>query len=116
MPTVPVQTPLNTIALDANVYAVINAIDTSQVIPFGDYGSPFLYYFNTDLKHVGNLVYTIFDRQTTLGLESYAVRFGAATTIREAIFGQWPKSQIDLRYLILPNVSIQIPTNGQVLP
>lgn len=112
----PVATPDGTIALDANVQAVINAINTSTVIPYGDFGGPNLYWFQTFSNGLGNLVYTIFDRDTTLGLASFMVRFGAAATIRQVIFQPYPRSQIDLQYLILPSVPRASYSNGNVIP
>ncbi len=101
-----VSTPLNTIALDANVQLVINAINTNSVIPYGDYGGSSVYYFQTFDNGLGNLVYTVFDRVSSIGLASFMVRFSSASTIREAIFGQFPRSQIDLQFLILPALPI----------
>jgi|SRR5690606_10256659 len=109
-------TPENTIALDANVQAVINAINTKSVIPYGDYGGPTVYYFQTMDNGLGNLVYTIFDKVTTLGLASFMVRFGAAATIRQVIFQQYPRSQIDLQFMILPKMPLASFTNGTVIP
>jgi len=115
-PNFAVCTPIGTVALEANVQAVINAIKTKSVIPYGDYGGPNVYYFSTLENGLGNLVYTIFDKNTTLGLASFAVRFGAATTIKQAIFEPFPRSQIDLQYLILPNIPLHIPPAGSVIP
>ena len=44
-----VSTSENTVALDANVQAVVNAINTNAVIPYGEYGGPTVYYFQTIL-------------------------------------------------------------------
>jgi len=109
-------TPECTVALDANVQAVINAINMCQVIPFGDYGGPVVYYFQTSQNGLGNLIYTIFDKCTTLGLASFAVRFGAASTIRQVIFEEYPRAQIDLQFLILPCIPSNNKLNGVVLP
>ena len=111
-----VKTPQGTIALDSNVQAVINAINTKQVIPYGDYGGPVVYYFQTNQNGLGNLIYTIFDKTTTLGLASFAVRFGAAATIRQVIFEQYPRAQIDLQFLVLPHIPVDNRVNGTVTP
>jgi hypothetical protein len=111
-----VATAENTIALDANVAAVINAINTNSVIPYGDYGGSTVYYFQTYDNGLGNLVYTVFDKNTTLGLASFMVRFGAAATIRQVIFQPFPRSQIDLQFLILPTIPVASFTNGTVIP
>jgi hypothetical protein len=111
-----VKTPQGTIALDSNVQAVINAINTNQVIPYGDYGGPVVYYFQTNQNGLGNLIYTIFDKITTLGLASFAVRFGAAATIRQVIFEQYPRAQIDLQFLVLPYIPVDNRANGTVTP
>lgn|SRR5574337_393930 len=115
-PNLAVCTAQNTIALDANVQAVINAINTNSVIPYGDYGGPVVYYFQTFDNGLGNLVYTIFDKDTTLGLSSFMVRYGAAATIRQVLFQQFPRSQIDLQFLILPNIPLSTVSNGTVIP
>lgn len=112
----PVCTPVGSVALDASVQAVVNAIKTKSVIPYGDYGGPNVYYFSTMENGLGNLVYTIFDKSTQLGLASFAVRYGAAATIRQVLFQPFPRSQIDLQYLILPNINLQIPPAGDVIP
>ena len=115
-PNLNVCTSQNTIALDANVAAVVNAINTNSVIPYGDYGGPVVYYFQTFDNGIGNLVYTIFDKDTTLGLSSFMVRYGAAATIRQVLFQQFPRSQIDLQFLILPNIPLSTVSNGTVIP
>jgi hypothetical protein len=104
------------VALDANVQAVINAINTDSIIPYGDYGGSTVYYFQTFDNGLGNLVYTVFDKATTLGLSSFMVRFGAAATIRQVLFQQFPRSQIDLQWLILPHIPVASCTNGTVTP
>jgi len=109
-------TSQNTVALDANVQAVVNAINTNSVIPYGDYGGPNVYYFQTQNNGLGNLWYTMFDKNTQLGLVSFTVRYGAATTIRQAILQPFPRSQIDLQFLILPFIPLSSPPNGTVTP
>jgi hypothetical protein len=108
-------TSQNTVALDANVIAVVNAINTNSIIPYGDYGGPTVYYFQTQTS-LGNLIYTMFDRETSLGLASFSVRYGAATTIRQAILQPFPRTQIDLQFLILPYIPVSSSTNGTVIP
>lgn len=108
--------PEGFVALDANVQMVVNAINTNRVIPYGDYGGSSVYYFQTFENGLGNIVYTIFDKGTTLGLASFAVRFGAATTIRQVLFEPFPRSQIDLQYLILPNIPTNKARAGNVIP
>jgi hypothetical protein len=115
-PNLNVCTAQNTIALDANVQAVINAINTNSVIPYGDYGGPVVYYFQTFDNGLGNLVYTIFDKDTTLGLSSFMVRYGSAATIRQVLFQPFPRSQIDLQFLILPTIPVASFSNGTVIP
>lgn len=110
------KTPEGNIALDANVQTVINAINTKQVIPYGDYGGPNVYYFQTFENGLGNLVYTIFDKTTTLGLASFMVRYGTAATIRQVLFQPFPRSQIDLQFLILPHIPTASFTQGTVIP
>ena len=111
-----ISTNQNTIALDANVQMVVNAINTNSVIPYGDYGGPNVYYFQTINNGLANLIYTMFDKETNLGLASFTVRYGAASTIRDVILMPFPRSQIDLQYLILPNITIVNTVNGTVTP
>jgi hypothetical protein len=111
-----VATAEGTIALGANVQLVVNAINTNSVIPYGDFGGSNVYYFQTFDNGLGNLVYTIFDKVTTLGLASFMVRYGVAATIQQVIFQPFPRSQIDLQFLILPPVPIASFTNGTVIP
>lgn len=115
-PNYNVATSQNTVALDANVAAVVNAINTKSIIPYGDYGGPTVYYFTTMNNGLGNLVYTIFDKETTLGLASFMVRYGAAATIRQVIIQPFPRSQIDLQFLILPTIPVGSYTQGTVIP
>lgn len=110
-----VSNPEGFVSLGARVQAVVNAINTNTVIPFGDFGGPNLYWFQTFDNGLGNLVYTVFDRETTLGLASFMVRYGAASTIQQVIFQQYPRSQIDLQFLILPNVPRATFQNGTVI-
>lgn len=112
-----VQTAQYSVALDANVQRVVNAINTGQVIPYGDYGGPSVYYFQTLSNGLGNIIYTVFDKGTSLGLASFTVRFGAATNIRDIILMPYPRSQIDLQFLTLPKLNIpSTPNNGTVTP
>lgn len=114
--TLLVATPQNTIALDANVGAVVNAINARLVQPYGDYGGPTVYYFNTVNNGLGNIIYTMFDRETNLGLASFTVRYGAASTIRQIILEPFPRSQIDLQHLILPQIPFAQCNQGNVIP
>ena len=98
--------PHNTVALGANVSAIVNAINVGIVVPYGDYGTQYLYLFQAMNNGLGNIVYTIFDRVTKIGLSSYSVRYGAATTIRDIILMPFPKSEIALQYLILPYLNL----------
>lgn len=95
--------------------AVVNAINTKSVIPYGDYGGAAVYYFQTADNGLGNLIYTIFDKATNLGLASFTVRYGAAATIKQVLFDPFPRSQIDLQFLILPNIPVASFTNGTVI-
>jgi hypothetical protein len=108
--------PNGTIALDANVQAVINAIKMCTVIPYGDYGGSTVYYFCTKENELGNIVYTVFDKSTTLGLASFMVRFGSAATIRQVLFEPFPRSQIPLQFLILPCIPVADCCTGTVTP
>lgn len=109
-----VATPLNTVSLEANVQLVINAINTNSVIPYGDYGGSSVYYFQTFDNGLGNLVYTVFDRVSNIGLASFMVRFSTASTIRDVVFGQYPRSQIELQFLILPYLPISTYYNTNI--
>lgn len=109
-------TAQNTVALEANVQAVVNAINTGSVIPYGDYGGPVVYYFTTWNNGLGNLVYTIFDRATDLGLASFMVRYGAAATIQQILFMPFPRSEIELQFLILPPIAIGSYQQGTIIP
>jgi len=44
------------------------------------------------------------------------VRYGAAATIQQILFQPFPRSQIDLQFLILPNIPVASFTNGSVIP
>ena len=115
-PNTAVCTAQNTIALEANVPAVVNAINSKSVTPYGDYGGPNVYYFQTMNNGLGNIIYTVFDRNTTLGLASYMVRYGAATTIKQVLFSEFPRSQIHLQHLILPQLPASSFTQGDIIP
>ncbi len=114
-PNYGVNTPEGFVALGANVQAVVNAINNNTVIPYGDFGGPNLYWFQTMNNGLGNLIYTVFDRDTTLGLASFTVRYGAAATIQQVVFQQYPRTPIDLQFLIMPHVDRPTPTNGTVI-
>jgi len=104
------------VALDSNVQATINSINAGYIIPYGDFGGANVYWFQTFENSIGNLVYTIFDRETNLGLASFMVRFSAASTMRQVLFQNYPKSAIALQYLILPRVPFRNSQAGQVIP
>jgi len=105
-----------TVALDSNVSAVINSINAGYVIPYGDYEGPNVYWFQTFENAIGNIIYTIFDRDTNLGLASFMVRFSSASTIRQILFQNYPKSPIQLQFLILPKVPFRNAQAGQIIP
>jgi hypothetical protein len=111
-----VATPEGTVSLYANVQSLVNAINAKTVIPYGDFGGSSVYYFQTFDNGLGNIIYTVFDRATTLGLASFMVRFGVATVVQQVIFQPFPKSQIELQYLILPNIAVPNTMNGTVTP
>ncbi len=111
-----VKTPQGTIALDAYVQYVILAINSNRVLPYADFGGPNVYYFQTMDNGLGNLVYTVFDKATTLGLASFMVRYGAQITIRQALFGPMPRCAIQLQFLILPPVPLATCHQGTVTP
>ena len=115
-PSYLVSTSEGTVSLYANVQAVVNAINTNSVIPYADFGGSTVYYFQTFDNGLGNLVYTVFDKGTQLGLASFMVRYGAAATIQQVIFQPFPRSQIDLQFLILPKIPVASFTNGSVTP
>lgn len=116
-PQLNVSTPQNTVALDANVQLVINAINTNSIIPYGDYGGPNVYYFQTFQNGLANLVYTVFDKNTTLGLASFMVRYSSASIIYQVLFEPFPRSQIELQYLILPTLPINSSSGqGSITP
>lgn len=111
-----VKTPEGTVALDAYVQYVVIAINSNRIIPIGDFGGPNLYLFQTFDNGLGNLVYTIFDRATNLGLASFMVRYGAEITIRQALFAPMSRSQIPLQFLILPHIPTADFKQGSVSP
>lgn len=115
-PNLGVSTPEGRVPLGANVQAVVNAINTSVIVPFGDFGGPNLYWFQVINNGTGNLIYTVFDRDTTLGLASFMVRYGAASTIQQVVFEPFPRSQIDLQFVILPHIPATLHVNGTVTP
>lgn len=107
----------NTVRLESKVQEVVNGINSGQLIPYGDYGGDVVYVFQTMSNGLGSIKYTVFDRATHLGLSSFLVRFGAATVIKQIIFDQMPKNQIDLQFLILPKLPISfMPPPGNVIP
>jgi len=111
-----VATPENTVALQANVTAVVNAINGHRVIPYGDYGGPNVYYFTTMNNGLGNLIYTVFDKGSKLGLASFMVRYGSAATIQQVLFMPFPRSEMVLQFLILPELAIRSQSGGTVIP
>lgn len=110
-----IKTPANTVHLDANIQHLVMAMLDNAIIPYGDYGGDIVYYFSLIENGLGNIIYTEFDKATTIGLRSFMVRYGAATTVRQAIFNPSPKAEVPLKYIILPTVIISPPT-GSVTP
>lgn len=108
--------PCGTIQLEANVQYTINLINAGMIIPYGDFGGPTVYWFQTFENAIGNIVYTVFDRETTLGLASVMVRYGSAATIGQILNQTSGKSEIPLQLLILPRVPFPVPSNGSVTP
>ena len=106
-----------TVPLSAYVSQVIQAINSHAMIPLGDYGGDTLYYFTPLGNGLGSLKYTVFDRSTHIGLASFLVRYGAATTIRDLIFYQAGKTSIPLEYTILPKINYDFRhPPGDVIP
>lgn len=107
---------LNIVPLLATVTVVAQSIASGRMTPYGDYGTDHVYYFDP-APGLGAIRWTVFDRETTLALASYTARYGAATIIQSIIFGQHPRTQIDLLHPILPKVPVakSIPL-GRVVP
>ena len=101
------------VSLVAYVQYVVNAINNKSVVPYGDFGGPVVYWFQTVNNGLGNIVYTTFDRATNVALASYTVRYGAASTIGQVIYEPYPKSQIATQFTILPQIATY---NGTVTP
>ena len=114
-PRTQVATPEQTIALDASVQDVVNAINAKTVIPYGDFGGPSVYYFQTMSNGLANLIYTVFDRNTSLGLASFMVRYGSAATIRQVMFEPFPRSQVTLQFMLLPKIPMSNVTQGTII-
>lgn len=111
-----VSTPEQTVALEASVPTLVNAMRAGLVTPYGDYGGPFVYWFDNMDNGLGNIIYTVFDRATDLGIASYMVRYGAATTVKQIISSPMPRSQIALRHLALPAIPDPVFDPGRVVP
>ena len=107
---------LGYVQYQANVQHTVNLINTGQIIPYGDFGEDVVYWFQTFENTLGNLVYTVFDRDTTIGIASYSVRFGSAATIGQVLRQTAGKGEVALQYGILPALPNQTPINGQVVP
>ena len=106
-----------TVPLSAYVSHVAHAINTGAMIPLGDYGGDTLYYFTTLGNGLGSIKYTVFDRNTHVGLASFLARFGAATTVRDLLFYQAGKTTIPLEYVILPKIEYNfLQPPGDVIP
>ena len=111
-----VATAQGTVAFEARVSEVVRAITAGLVQPYGDYGQPVVYYFGVQAQALGNIIYTVFDRGTQLGLASFSVRYGAATWIGQILTQPFPRSEIPLQYQLLPAVPMNIPPAGTVIP
>lgn len=111
-----VQAP-QTVPLTYTVAHAIQAIKSGAILPLGDYGGDVLYYFTPLGNGLGSIKYTVFDRTTHIGLASFIVRYGVATTIRDIIFSQMGKTSIPVEYSILPKIGYQFqPPPGDVIP
>lgn len=115
-PATAYSTPQGFVALQSNVQLVVNAINANLVIPYGDYGGPNVYWFTPMNNALGNIVYTVFDRGTRLGLVSMMVRYGAAATINQILFQPFPRTEVELRYLLLPPIPTNSIVQGTVIP
>ena len=103
----------NTVALQALVPAVVNAINMRQLIPLGDYGGDRVYLFEPMRNGMGSIRYTQFDKTTNIGLASWLVRYGAATTIYQVLFELMPRTSIELMHVILPLMPDVMPCGPQ---
>ena len=73
------------ISILSKVWEVVNAIDTEQISPVVDSGAGPLFVLNTSQKAFGNLLYTIFDRDTMFPVASYQVRYSNAHIIAQVL-------------------------------
>ena len=113
---VSVQAP-RTVPLTYTVADAIQAIRSGALLPLGDYGTDVLYYFVPLYNGLGSIRYTVFDRSTHVGLASFLVRYGVATTIRDVLFSQMGKTSIPLEFSILPKIDYTFfPPPGDVIP
>ena len=75
-----------------------------------------LYYFDLLENGTGNIIYTIFDKNTMKGISSFTVRYGAASKIKHILFNPYPKSQIELKYADIPILPLLPVDNGTIIP
>lgn len=113
------------ISIFTKVPAAVNAIDAGTVAPIVDTGSGPIFLLNTANKELGNIQWTVFDRETFFPLSSWTCRYGAAQTIQQVLFDPMPMRMeltkildqylpgnpwVDCLPMILPGCSVTYPT------
>ena len=105
----------STIALDALVGPTINAINQGLIRPYMDPGGPLVFWV-TPTQGLGSVIITAFDRETSLGLESWSIRWGSASRFGDLIRREVGRSPVALTHTLLPWRPDPIPVRGEVNP
>lgn len=107
------------------MHVAVDAIDAGTVNPIVDTGTGPIVLLNTSNKELGNIMWTLFDRETFFPLSSWTCRYGAKQTIQEVMLAPMTSRQeltkildqvlpgspwVDCLPMIVPGCSITYPT------
>jgi len=77
---------MSTIHILTNIVAAVNAIDDGSVDPVVDVGNEYIYWLDISQRHLGNLIYTEFNKLTGVATRSFSVRYSTAHTVQQVMF------------------------------
>lgn len=83
------------ISLSSKVQAVVNAIQTEDLLPVVEPGDGKVYVLDITQREFGSLQYTVFDEVTRFPEKSYSVKYGTQHTIHQTLYSAFTRYELD---------------------
>lgn len=84
---------MSNLSLLTNIRDAMNSIDDGGS-PVVDPNDGKIYVLDTSDRYIGNILYTIFDKETEEALSSWQARYGTYHTVQQVLFNPIPRGQL----------------------